>query len=374
VRIDTGNATTGNSIPFWYSPRQVGTLQEKQAWHEELRSTKGQHLPAYMVRDRGYMETVKLKGLTHERLGLSNGELHQPTPFSLNNSFFSKRDGEFLSLAHRQSVTRHHWGVLNFTDNAGTSASSHAKATGDSKIAQPQLNFTDNAGTRASSHAKATGDSKIALPQHKESQEKSDIQARSQAIHSEHWVANPARPGEQIVMQTAHRAPLPAVRRSAPAASAKPSVTKTLPGPAPFRTEDGLRAGFGFEPADKRGGKWVLQYVPARAAPGESVSSIGGVHARTVAFHGASARDSARTGGRPRSKSVMSATHAPEDEGDVDPAKGRTGAALQALHAERKRKQQEERRLLKTLRTKMQLRFKETSHLPINLWKVLLCY
>ena len=38
-----------------------GTLQEKQAWHEELRSTKGQHLPAYMVRDRGYMETVKLK-------------------------------------------------------------------------------------------------------------------------------------------------------------------------------------------------------------------------------------------------------------------------------------------------------------------------
>jgi hypothetical protein len=70
----------------------------------------------------------------------------------------------------------------------------------------------------------------------------------------------------------------------------------------------------------------------------------------------------------------MSATRAPEDEEAVDRAKGRTGAALQAIHAERKRKQQEERRLLKTLRTKMQLRFKETSHLPINLWKVLLCY
>jgi hypothetical protein len=289
-----------------------------------------------MVRDRGYMEAVKLKGLTHERLGLSNGELQQPTPFSLNNSFFSKRDGEFLSLGHRQSVTRHHWGVLNFTDNAGTPGSAHAKATGDSKIA---------------------------LPQHKKSQEKSDVEARLQATHSDykkpwldHLVANPPA------------APLPAVRRWAPSALPAP-VTRTLPGPAPFRTEDGLRAGFGFEPADKRGGKWVLQYVPARAAPGESVSSIGGVHARNAAFHGASARDSARTGGRPRSKSVMSATRAPEDEEAVDRSKGRIGAALQAIHAERKRKQQEERRLLKTLRTKMQQRFKETSHLPINLWK-----
>jgi Ca2+-binding EF-hand superfamily protein len=35
----------------------------------------------------------------------------------------------------------------------------------------------------------------------------------------------------------------------------------------------------------------------------------------------------------------------------------------------RKAQKQHERRLLKTLRTRMQLRFKETSHLPINLWK-----
>jgi hypothetical protein len=271
-----------------------------------------------MVRDRRYLEAMRRKGLTHETLGLSSGELKQPTPFSLHNSYFSKRDGEFLSLGHRQSVTRHHWGVVNGTDLAGPPAA--------------------DAPRRAAPLP--------ALPhRHRDA------------------VAADGRGGGH------------SGRRSVPAESAQqgPASTRlaqTVPGPVVAgRTEYGLKAGRGFERADKGRGRWVLQFVPA-VAHGESVRKDRGANARSATSLGAHARDSAGTGGRPRSKSAMGSARAPEaDDGDVDPAKGRTGAALQAIYAERKRKKQDERRLLKTLRTKMQLRFKDTSHLPINLWK-----
>jgi len=75
-------------------------------------------VPAYMLRDRECIGIIRAKGLTHEKLGLSNGELKNPVPFSLKNNFFSRRDGEFITLDHRKSVTRHHWGVIGSKEDA----------------------------------------------------------------------------------------------------------------------------------------------------------------------------------------------------------------------------------------------------------------
>ena len=80
-----GVSTTGDAVPcFWTSPRQTGTLHEKTKLAQELRKAEpGPHtyLPSYVLRDRAFVTSLTEKGLTHDALGLSRGELKQPVPF-----------------------------------------------------------------------------------------------------------------------------------------------------------------------------------------------------------------------------------------------------------------------------------------------------
>ena len=261
------------------------------------------------------MQALNAKGITHEKLGLSNGELKQPVPFSLHNNFFSKRDGDFISLGHRQSVTRHHWGVVNVTDMRTLSKQSSATPA--------------------------------ALP--------------------------PLGPSSRGKFCATESQSMPTVSRL----KQEKRVSPAIPGQRGNRTEDGLKIGRGFEPSDKS--KWVLQFVKCDDSGGrggqvrrddgggrERSSTSMGLRSGQGASGGASWQLQARThsvmgargGGWGGDGSQLHKPRASDSEKEV-----------QKQYEARKAQKQHERRLLKTLRTKMQLRFKETSHLPINLWK-----
>ena len=224
-----------------------------------------------MVRDRAFIERLNAKGLTHEKLDLSAGELRQPVPFSLDNNFFQKKQGDFLALKdRRQSVTRHHWGVFNYND-----------------LSRPQ-------------HSAATRSSTV-LP----------LLRGAPAGSGHHHPSQPVPVAERRV---------------------------EIPGQVGGRTEGGLKVGPGFEHAQ---GRWVLQFVPAESHEGSIRRGIGARAATRGSRSGTSmdmldgvkqTRSARSQMAKARSKSVLGTSA----EEDIDPAKGRTGSALKALHEKQK--------------------------------------
>ena len=283
-----GISTTGDAVPcFWTSPRQTGTLHEKTKLAQELRKAEpGPHtyLPSYVLRDRGFVASLTEKGLTHDALGLSRCELQRPVPFSVNNDFFRKKNGEFITLDRREAVTRHHWGVLNFNDTPPT------------RGALPPLQ-------------------------------------------------------SQVPPNLLQYAPPP------------------LPGQRGGRTEGGLKVGRGFV---KRGalegkgeGKWVLRYVPAAAA-----ASLRGIGAASSWQRSASSMGHRDPSTDTRANVATSAPRAKSQLAAHSPGVSESGEdAFQGCAHVAAKQSSSDRRLLRTLRQKMQAKFNDTSHLPINLWK-----